>query len=130
MSEPTPFSLRSIAVTAFGPTLLFAIGEGAILPLIALGVRDRGGSVALAALVVTLIGIGSLVSNLPASIITTRYGERWAIVGAGIWCALAMAICMVVPHLAAFTAGVFMIGMAGASKRRLPPLPHVRSWHK
>ncbi len=69
---------------------------------------------ALAALVVTLIGIGSLVSNLPASILTTRYGERWAIVGAGIWCALAMAICMVVPHLAAFTVGVFMIGMAAA----------------
>ncbi len=101
-------------MTAFGPTLLFAIGEGAILPVIALGVRDRGGSVALAALVVTLIGIGSLVSNLPASVLTTRYGERWAIVGAGVWCALAMAICMVVPHLAAFTVGVFMIGMASA----------------
>ena len=114
MSEPSPFSLRSIAVPVFGPTLLFAIGEGAILPVVALGVRDRGGSVALAALVVTLIGIGSLVSNLPASILTTRYGERWAIVGAGIWCALAMAICMVVPHLAAFTVGVFMIGMAAA----------------
>ena len=114
MSEPPPFSLRSIAVPAFGPSLLFAIGEGAVLPVIALGVRDRGGSVALAALVVTLIGIGSLVSNLPASILTTRYGERWAIVGAGIWCALAMAICMVVPHLAAFTVGVFMIGMAAA----------------
>jgi len=114
VSEPAPFSLRSIAVPVFGPTLLFAIGEGAILPVVALGVRDRGGSVALAALVVTLIGIGSLVSNLPASILTTRYGERWAIVGAGIWCALAMAICMVVPHLAAFTVGVFMIGMAAA----------------
>ena len=108
------FSLRKIAVPAFGPSFLFGLGEGAILPVIALGVRDRGGSVALAALVVTLIGIGSLVSNLPASLITTRYGERWAIVGAGVWCALAMAICMLVPSLAAFTAGVFMIGMAAA----------------
>ena len=35
VSEPAPFSLRSIAVPAFGPSLLFAIGEGAILPLIA-----------------------------------------------------------------------------------------------
>jgi MFS family permease len=114
VSEPQPFSLRSIAVPAFGPSLLFGIGEGAILPIIALSVRDLGGSVALAALVVTLIGIGSLVSNLPASILTTRYGERWAIVGAGVWCALAMAICMLVPHLAAFALGVFMIGMAAA----------------
>ena len=114
MNAPEPFSLRSIAVPAFGPSLLFGIGEGAILPVIALSVRDLGGSVALAALVVTLIGIGSLVANLPASLLTIRYGERWAIVGASVWCALAMALCMLVPHLAAFTIGVFMIGMAAA----------------
>ena len=115
MTEPTPdFSLRQIAVPAFGPSLLFGLGEGAILPIVALSVRDLGGSVALAALMVTLIGIGSLVCNIPASILTTRYGERWAIVGAGVWCAIAMAICMLVPHLAAFALGVFMIGMAGS----------------
>ena len=56
--------------------------------------RQLGGSVALAALMVTLIGIGSLVTNIPASLITTRYGERWAIVGAGVWGALAMALCV------------------------------------
>ena len=114
MSETAPFSLRSIAVPAFGPSLLFGLGEGAILPVIALSVRDLGGSVALAALVVTLIGIGSLVSNLPASLITSRWGERWAIVGASAWCAIAMAICMAVPHLLAFAIGIFMIGMASA----------------
>ena len=76
------FSLRKIAVPAFGPSFLFGLGEGAILPVIALTVRQLGGSVALAALMVTLIGIGSLVTNIPASLITTRYGERWAIVGA------------------------------------------------
>jgi len=114
VNEPESFSLRSIAVPAFGPSLLFGIGEGAILPVIALSVRDLGGSAALAALVVTLIGIGSLVANLPASLVTMRYGERWAIVAASAWCALAMTICMFVTHLAAFTIGVFMIGMAAA----------------
>ncbi|MEP7303740.1 MAG: MFS transporter [Caldimonas sp.] len=112
--EAEPFSLRRIAVPAFGPSLLFGIGEGAILPIVALSVRDLGGSVALAALMVTLIGIGSLLCNIPASILTTRYGERWAIVGASAWCAIAMAICMFVHHLAAFAVGVFMIGMAAA----------------
>ena len=113
MTEPA-FSLRRIAVPAFGPSLLFGLGEGAILPIVALSVRDLGGSVALAALMVTLIGIGSLVTNLPASFLTTRYGERWAIVGAAAWSAIAMAICMLVHQLAAFGVGVFMIGMAGA----------------
>jgi MFS family permease len=109
-----PFSLRQIAVAAFGPSLLFGLGEGAILPVIALNVRELGGSVALAALVVTLIGIGSLVTNIPASIITTRYGERWALVAAALWSALAMAICVLVKHLGAFAIGVFMVGMAGS----------------
>ncbi|HEY2190529.1 MAG TPA: MFS transporter, partial [Caldimonas sp.] len=92
MNDP-PFNLRQIALPAFGPTFLFALGEGAILPVIALTVRQLGGSVALAALMVTLIGIGSLVSNIPASLITARWGERWAIVGAALWGALGMALC-------------------------------------
>jgi MFS family permease len=114
VTDEEPFSLRQIAVPAFGPSLLFGLGEGAIMPVVALSVRQLGGSVALAALVVTLLGIGSLVTNIPASIITTRYGERWAIVGAALWGALAMAICVLVASLWAFAVGVFMIGMAAA----------------
>ncbi|MEO7115944.1 MAG: MFS transporter [Caldimonas sp.] len=108
------FSLRKIAVPAFGPSFLFGLGEGAILPVIALTVRQLGGSVALAALMVTLIGIGSLVSNIPASIITTRYGERWAIVGAAVWGALGMLLCVLATVLWVFGAGVFMVGMSAA----------------
>jgi len=108
------FRLREIALAAFGPTLLFALGEGAILPVIALTVRQLGGSVALAALMVTLIGIGSLLSNIPASLVTARWGERWAIVGASAWCALGMLICVVATALWVFAIGVFMVGMAAA----------------
>jgi MFS family permease len=108
------FDLRKIAIPAFGPSFLFGLGEGAILPVIALSVRQLGGSVALAALMVTLIGIGSLVSNIPASLITTRYGERWAIVAAALWCVLAMALCLFAWNLWAFGVGVFMVGMSAA----------------
>jgi MFS family permease len=111
---PPPFSLRRIAVSAFGPSLLFGIGEGAMLPVIPLTARDLGASVPQAALVVMLIGIGSLVSNLPASLITLKRGERWAIVAAALWCALALALCGWTAHLALFAAGVFMVGMAQA----------------
>ena len=109
-----PFSLTKIAVPAFGPSLLFGLGEGAILPIIPLSVRDLGGSVAVAALIVTLIGIGSLLSNLPASLITDRYGERWAIVGAALWGALAMGLCVVAGNLWLFALGIFMIGMSAS----------------
>ena len=75
-AEPGDFNLWSIAVPAFGPSLLFGIGEGAILPVIPLSARDMGSSLAGAALVVALIGIGSLISNIPASIVTAKFGER------------------------------------------------------
>ena len=82
--HPAPFSLRRIAVTAFGPTLLFGLGEGAMLPVVVLSARELGASVPTAALIVTLIGVGSLLSNIPASLLTMARGERWALVAAAL----------------------------------------------
>jgi MFS family permease len=113
-SSSSPFSLRRIAVPAFGPSLLFGIGEGAILPIVPLTARDLGASVPMAALMVALIGIGSLLNNIPASFITMRWGERWAIVAAGVWSALGMALCVGTSHLVLFGAGCFMVGMSQA----------------
>ena len=115
MAAPSPsFRWKAIAIPVFGPSLLFGVGEGAILPVVALSARDLGGSVSMAALVVTLLGLGSLVSNIPASLITTRYGERGAIVGAGLWASLGMLIAVTAAHLAVFALGIVMVGMASA----------------
>jgi len=111
---PSSFSLRHIAVPAFGPSLLFGLGEGAILPVIPLSARELGASVPMAALAVTLIGVGSLLSNIPASLITMHRGERWAIVAAAVWCAVAMALCAATSHLGVFALGSFMVGMSQA----------------
>lgn len=108
------FSFKKIALPAFGPSLLFGLGEGAILPVIALSARDLGASVAGAALIVTLIGIGSLLSNIPASIITDKYGERWAIVGAAALSAVAMLLCLSAPNLLVYGLGILLIGAASA----------------
>lgn len=110
----TAFSLRRIAVTAFGPSLLFGLGEGAILPVIPLTARALGASVPTTALLVALIGIGSLLSNIPASLITMHRGERWAIVAGALWCAIAMALCGWTGHIGLFAIGCFMVGMSQA----------------
>jgi MFS family permease len=107
-------SLRRIAVPVYGPSLLFGLGEGAILPIIPLVARELGASVPMAALVVALLGLGSLLNNIPASLITVRWGERWAIVAAGLWSGLAMALCVGTSHLALFAAGCLMVGMSRA----------------
>lgn len=112
------FSLRSIAVPAFGPALLFSIGEGAILPVVALSARDLGASVAVAALIVTLIGLGSWFFNLPASLITLKFGERWAIVGAAVASAFALAAAAISPFVPAglwlLAAAMVVVGMAAS----------------
>lgn len=117
-TETAPFSLRSIAVPAFGPALLFSFGEGAILPVVALSARDLGASVAVAALIVTLIGLGSWFFNLPASVITLRFGERWAIVGAAAASAVALvgaALAPFAPHgLWLLAASMVVVGMAAS----------------
>ncbi|MHA7287178.1 MFS transporter [Arthrobacter sp. MDT3-44] len=108
------FDLRSIALGAYGPSLLYGVATGAILPVIALTARDLGADVATAALVITLSGIGSLVANVPATLIATRFGERKALVGAALWCAAAMVLALWSPTLPVFAAAVMMVGMAGA----------------
>lgn len=116
--DPEPFNLRSIAVAAFGPTLLFGIGQGAILPVVALSARDRGASVAVAALIVTLIGLGSWFFNLPASLVTLRFGERWSIVGAAVAAGLALAAAAtssLAPNgLWLLAVAMTVVGMSGA----------------
>ncbi|WP_324642805.1 MFS transporter [Pseudarthrobacter sp. LT1] len=116
--DTEPFSLRSIAVAAFGPTLLFGIGQGAILPVVALSARDRGASVAVAALIVTLIGLGSWFFNLPASLVTLRFGERWSIVGAAVAAGLALAAAAtsaLAPNgLWLLAVAMTVVGMSGA----------------
>lgn len=111
---PTDFSLRRLAVPVFGPSILFGLGEGAILPVLPLTARELGASVPATALLVALIGIGSLLSNIPASLITMHRGERWAIVAASVWCAVAIALCGWAGNLSAFAIGCFMVGMAQA----------------
>ncbi len=112
------FSLRSIAVPAFGPTLLFGVGEGAVLPVVALSARGLGASVALAALLVTLIGLGSWFFNLPASVITHKFGERWAIVAAAAAGAVALSAAAVAPlvpgGLWLLAVAMVVVGMAGS----------------
>lgn len=84
MPQPAPaFSWRSIAVAAYGPTFLSSIGLGAAFPVVALLALQVGATQALAAFLVSLLGIGSLLASIPASVLTARIGEKWAMAASG-----------------------------------------------
>ena len=74
------FKLTSLTFSVFVPTLLFSIGQGAVIPIIPLFARELGSTIAAAALIVALRGIGQLVFDLPAGIAVSRWGDKWAMV--------------------------------------------------
>ncbi|WP_082563860.1 MULTISPECIES: MFS transporter [unclassified Nocardioides] len=78
------FKLRSVAFEAFGPTIVSSIGHGAVLPVLALQARDLGADVGTAALVVALLGVGSLLTSLPAGAVVARIGERRTLIACGL----------------------------------------------
>ena len=85
--------------------MLVSIGQGAILPLVALSARDLGASVGTAAFIVALIGIGQLLGDLPAGALAARIGEQRALVAACLLDAVALLGAFLAPSLIAAGAG-------------------------
>jgi MFS family permease len=114
--EPTAqgFSFRSIATAVYGPSLFFGIGQGAVLPVIALSARDLGASFGTAAFVVALQGIGQLIGDLPAGALTARIGERRAMLGASALTGAGMVLALLAPSVLVLALGIFASGLAAA----------------
>ncbi|MEX8032008.1 MFS transporter [Microbacterium sp. 20-116] len=99
----------------YGPTLLFAVGEGAVIPLIPVIANRLGADVALAALVAAALVVGQLCGNIPAGWAVARFGERLTMGVAGIIVLAGLLGIVFAQSLAFFTAAVFLIGFCAAS---------------
>ena len=85
-------SLRLIALSAYGPTLLGSTGAGAVSPIVAVSARELGASVGVAALLVAMMGVGQLLGDLPSGALAARIGERRALLAAAVVEALGMLV--------------------------------------
>jgi MFS family permease len=99
----------------YGPTLLFALGEGAVLPLIPVIASNLGAGVALAALVASALVVGQLCGNIPAGWAVARYGERPTMAAAGFLALGGIVAMALAPNLPLFAAAVFLIGFCAAA---------------
>ncbi|MGB4836648.1 MAG: MFS transporter, partial [Nostocoides sp.] len=118
MTHPPPqveeaggFRLRSVALPAYGPTVVEAMGYGASIPLLALVARDLGASVALAAFIGSVLGLGQLVTSLPAGAVIARVGERRAMVAASGVGAAAAVLTWAAPNLLILAVASVATGM-------------------
>ena len=105
------FRFRDIWLVAYGPSIVSAIGHGAMMPVLALRARDLGADVSTAAAIVALTSVGMLVASLPAGALVARIGERRALVAAGFADAGAMALAAVTDSVAWLAVAVVLSGM-------------------
>lgn len=115
MSTSRPaFRWRSIALPALLPTLLFSIGEGAIIPIIPVAAGNLGATLAIAGLIAGLLTIGELFGNIPSGSLIARVGERPAMIGASALAILGLLVSLGASHPAVLGLGILLIGLSGA----------------
>jgi MFS family permease len=113
-SAERPFSFRSVALAAFLPTLLFSIGEGAIIPIIPIAAGNLGASLAIAGLISAMVMVGELVGDIPSGWVVSRFGERPSMIAAAAVAIAGVIVCLVAPNYWVLLIGIFVVGLATA----------------
>ena len=113
-NEELPFRWSSIALPAFLPTLLFSIGEGAIIPIIPTVATSLGAQLAIAGLIASMIMVGEVFGDIPSGWLVARIGERTAMIGAAFVAVIGLAISVFAPNPLILGIGIFLVGLATA----------------
>lgn len=115
MSSGQPFRFGSLAAPVLLPTLAFAIGEGAIIPIIPIVASNAGADLAMAGLIAGLFVIGGLIGNIPSGWIVARLGERPSMIGAALLSLVGVGVALLAQGIAMLAVGVFLIGLSTAA---------------
>lgn len=115
MSSTGPFRLGSVALPVYLPSLLFAIGEGAVIPVIPVDAARLGGSLGVAGFVSALIAVGTVIGDVPSGWIVARVGERRAMLAAASAALLGLITCVLATTPAVLGVGVLVVGIATAT---------------
>jgi MFS family permease len=109
-----PFNVKGLAVSMFLPTLLFSIGEGALIPLLPVAAGSLGASLSIAAVVSAMLMIGELIGDIPSGWLVARVGERAAMIGAAFVSVAAVLLAILAPNPFLLGVAVFLLGLATA----------------
>ena len=99
----------------YGPTLLFALGQGALIPLIPTMATRAGADLATSGLVASALVVGQLCGNIPAGWLVAKVGERMAMVISGF---LALAGALMLPfasNIGVLALAIFINGFCAAA---------------
>lgn len=113
-TDEHPFRLRSVALAAFLPTLLFSIGEGAIIPIIPIAAGNLGANLAMAGFIASMVMLGELAGDIPSGWLVGRIGERASMIGAAVVAVFGVVVCLLAPNYWVLMVGIFVVGIATA----------------
>lgn len=115
MADSARGMLLRFAPMIYGPTVLFALGEGAVIPLFPVIAAELGADIATAGLIASMLVVGQLCGNIPAGWLVARLGERITMVVAGFLALVGVAGLALAPALWALTLAVFVIGLSASA---------------
>ena len=113
-TSPRTLLLR-LAPSIYGPTVLFTLGEYAVVPLVPAIAVGLGASLGASAFIASAVVVGQLVGNVPASWVVARAGERVAMLAATIVALLGALGAVFAPAPPVLAIAVFVIGFAAAT---------------
>lgn len=76
-AQETDF-LRHLFIPVYLPAILFATGEGALIPVVPLTARALGANMATAGIISGLLMIGVVIGDLPSGFVVAKWGETFA----------------------------------------------------
>jgi MFS family permease len=107
-------TIRSLWFTVYLPAFLFAAGQGAIVPQVALTARSLGATIGIAGLAVAMRGVGTMAFDIPAGMLVGRFGERRAMVVATGLLVVALIGCVTATSAWVFLLWMFVLGCGWA----------------
>ena len=99
----------------YGPTVLFALGEGAVIPLFPVIAARLGADLAMAALVASALVVGQLFGNIPSGWAVARIGERLTMTIAGIAAMLGVVGMVFSTQIGMLAGSVFVVGFCASA---------------
>lgn len=115
VTNPAPaFSWRTAALAVYGPSVLFSIGEGSVLPMIPHVAEGLGATIAVAGFIAALETVGELLGSLPTGWLIPRIGERNTMFIAAAFGFAGAATAYFAPNPVVLGIGILLIGFAAA----------------
>lgn len=115
MTETTkPFQIKSLVYPVFLPSLLFSIGESALIPAIPASAEALGADIPTAGVIAGLGMLGTLFADVPAVRFVNFLGERKAMIAAAAMAAFGILLAVFASNIWMLALGIFVTGACHA----------------